>query len=269
MTKKLFLVLLSTVLCLTVALPAAQAAASPPLNLATDNPVLGDETDFLRIAPHEEGEKLYVENFLSREVTLEVDKVYSLFVYYDNSGETTLEDVTLILSVPSQITPGSNSMISAMLVTGGDEPGIVDSEITFHTDQALNLSFSGVESKTPDRVNTCNEAMKEWKALPFTAVTVGGVTSVTIVLGDIEPGYLASRYLFFALTTSAAPDQAENDAMDAKQTLENPPQHGDELKGNELWMALGGAILIVFIACTIGEIKKRKEQRKDQRENQE
>lgn len=116
MTKKLFLVLLSTVLCLTVALPAAQAAASPPLNLATDNPVLGDETDFLRIAPHEEGEKLYVENFLSREVTLEVDKVYSLFVYYDNSGETTLEDVTLILSVPSQITPGSNSMISAMLV---------------------------------------------------------------------------------------------------------------------------------------------------------
>lgn len=120
-------------------------------NSITDNPVLGDERDFVRIVELRDGDDAE-KNTYTNNLTLEAGKRYGVFIYYHNNASGTLNDAAhnyvgvareskVVSNFPHEIAAGETKQISGLIRSTTTNPEAVWDEANVTAAQDLTLHY--------------------------------------------------------------------------------------------------------------------------------
>lgn len=148
----------------TMEVPAPHAT----FNSITDNPYLGDERDFVRIA---EDNGTY-----ANEVKLEDGKIYMIYIGYHNdaasstneSGEGISLNTKVMTTFPKEIAAGEQKMISAIISSTTADPAEVWDEVYITADEDLKIQY------VADSATIHNDWALDGTKLPNTVFTETG-----------------------------------------------------------------------------------------------
>ena len=114
-------------------------------NSITDNPVLGDERNFVRVAEKDSGN-----NFTGGTLKIEPGKVYEVYIGYHNNAKSSLNEsgkgiargVKVSAQYPTVVTPTQTGKVSAIISATNANPQEVWDEAYFTTDYSeVTLSY--------------------------------------------------------------------------------------------------------------------------------
>lgn len=130
----------------TNAAPADHAV----FNSITDNPVLGDERDFVRIVEKKSDSE--TKDTYSNNLELEAGKDYEVFIYYHNNASSTFNDAAhnyagvsrntrVITDFPDELAAGQQGQVSAIIRSDNASPQEVWDEAYITAKEDLTLHF--------------------------------------------------------------------------------------------------------------------------------
>lgn len=99
----------------------------PILSVIDDNPRIGDESNFLRIAKYTEGEGLQLEDYSTGDFELEANAQYVVLAYLRNGADPKYGDElackypVLNISVPKTLKAGETGQLTAAVSWGAEE----------------------------------------------------------------------------------------------------------------------------------------------------
>lgn len=119
-------------------------------NSITDNPVLGDGRDFVRIVEKKTGDE--PKDDYTSDIELEAGKDYEVFIYYHNNASATFNDkahdyvgvsrkTRMVTTFPDELKADQKSQVSGIIRSENAEPAEVWDEayITAKEDMTLHL----------------------------------------------------------------------------------------------------------------------------------
>lgn len=192
----------------------------PILSVVEDNPRLGDEHDFLRIAPYTEGKGLMLEeDYAIGDVELVPGQYYAVLVYLRNAAdpkygeELSCESVVTILGAPETIKAGESADLTVVTSWGGKEEGPSirgdDLSIKANTDIVLSWRDSVIQDEPIAVLCTYDDTDREpltGRYLAATDFSEGGVAGRMFICPDIAPGYDEAIYLITLLKVDRVSD---------------------------------------------------------------
>lgn len=209
----------------SVAIPVYHSDAMadfPILNVIDDNPRIGDETNFIRIAKYTEGEGLQLEDYSTGNFELEADEWYVVLVYLRNGADPKYgEDVAckypaLCIGAPKTLKADENSQLTATVSWGAEEG------VSMRGDNLLVKTTKDGSDITIEWANFIVQGNTAVKALYYTedggdGQPKGGfidasdldsetVASRMIFLPDIAPGYEHAVVITMLLRTYSLSD---------------------------------------------------------------
>lgn len=119
-------------------------------NSITDNPVLGDERDFVRIVEKKVDDQ--PKDTYSNNLELEAGKDYEVFIYYHNNASSTYNDAAhnyagvarnshVISTFPDELTAGQQSQVSGIIRSDNASPQEVWDEAYITAKEAMTLHY--------------------------------------------------------------------------------------------------------------------------------
>lgn len=120
-------------------------------NSITDNPVLGDERNFVRVAEKGSGN-----NFTGGTLKIEPGKIYEVYIGYHNNAKSSLNEsgkgiargVKVSAQYPTLVTPSQKGKVSAIISATNANPKEVWDEAYFTTDyNEVRLSYISGSAK--------------------------------------------------------------------------------------------------------------------------
>lgn len=125
----------------------AEPADYVTFNSITDNPFIGDESNFVRVKEYTEGGANggWVDN-----VTVEPGKEYEVFIYFHNNASATLNNdkgeglalnTRVATSFPTKLTAGDSGVIRGSVSASNADPLKVWDTAFFKADQTIYLSY--------------------------------------------------------------------------------------------------------------------------------
>lgn len=120
-------------------------------NSITDNPVLGDERDFVRIVEKKLDAEAEKEPYTS-EIILEADKQYEVIIYFHNNASVSLNDeahnyvgvardVRLSSGFPNQLSKDERQAVTGRITSTSTEPEAVWDEAYVTAKEAITLHY--------------------------------------------------------------------------------------------------------------------------------
>lgn len=182
----------------------------PVLNVVEDNPVIGDEHKFLRIAEYSPDGVNAADYSAQESYTLEAGKSYILLVCLHNAAKPELDGVNdvkypvAIIAFPEKMVAGETKPIAITISYGEEEVAIQGDQIEIVAQTNIKLvaadALDGLKDETiPSRVMQSFPEQEAYASLMPVESTVDDTTLQTLILPDIEPGYKNASYLFFRL----------------------------------------------------------------------
>jgi uncharacterized repeat protein (TIGR01451 family)/LPXTG-motif cell wall-anchored protein len=171
-------------------------ATYPVFNSMTDNPVVGDERNFVRI--RESGTGNY-----TNQVNFEAGKVYEVSVYYHNnaasnlneSGKGQAKDATLKMEVPNVVTAGVNAALTGTISASNTNPLKVWDEAygknTTNADIALRYVSGTARFTSQGAING--------QTVPDTLFTTGAKLGYSAQNGEVPGCNQYSGYVTFKI----------------------------------------------------------------------
>lgn len=171
----------------TMAAPADHAT----FNSITDNPAVGDERNFVRVAEKkEDGSAVYRDD-----ITIEAGKQYEVYIYFHNDASETVNDAAhnragyawntrLSSSYPHALKAGERGTIVGMITSTSTQPEAVWDEAYITAAEAMRIEYVLASAKIyPD---------KKWETygavLPSTLFSEKGTFLGLIELNGVIPG---------------------------------------------------------------------------------
>ena len=193
--------------------PTDQLTDYPALNIVTDNPVLGDEHDFVRIAPWDEENRTNIADFQTDDVVIEAGKSYSVMVYYHNAAAAELAEdgavqyAVLALAYPETLQKGTEDYMTATFAYGEDTPQSMrlDSIRITATDNVRlqpGVILAGAEPEYC--AMECDNYGENWTTSNPAVITKEGVCSQMFYFNPIMPGYDGAGFIFLKLDAVTA-----------------------------------------------------------------
>lgn len=117
-------------------------------NSITDNPAVGDERDFVRVAEiRDDGSSVY-----GNEITIEPNKRYSVYIYFHNDASATFNDdahgnaglawnTRLSSNFPDSLAKGERGTITGRITSTSTSPAAVWDEAHVTASEAMTLHF--------------------------------------------------------------------------------------------------------------------------------
>lgn len=240
-----------------------EPADYPVFNSITDNIVLGDERDFVRVVELvEEGEPL---NKYVNELEIQPGKRYGVFIYFHNNAKSKLNteeydysgiawNTRVATKFPASLKAGERGMISGIVSSTSTNPAKVWDEAYVTAKEDMTLHFVLASAKIHN----------DWKADGTTLASRIFDESGTLMGMDTLNGMIYGCYEYSGFVTYTFETHAVDQPV-TPETPENPekPEVPEELPstGPMEWV-LAGVIVIVLIAGIIYWRKSSKDVRK-------
>lgn len=184
----------------------------PLLNVYVDNPKLGNEFNFVRIAPWDDENPTDISTFQSGEFTLEAGKSYAVMIFYHNAADVEVaadgvaKATVLAVDYPETMQAGDEDMIIATFAYGeGELPSIRVAGLSLTADEDLRLR-PGVILPGADPeycAMLCDYYGENWVTKnPSADVTDNHITQV-FRIGDIAPQDDGAGFVFLKLDAVA------------------------------------------------------------------
>lgn len=183
--------------------PADHAA----FNSITDNPVLGDERDFVRIVEFRDS-KTKDKNRYVKNIMLEPGKRYEVFIYYHNNASSTFNDkahnyvgvarnTKVISNFPHELAAGETKQILGIIASSTAIPSAVWDEVNVTAKQAVTLHYVAASAKLHN----------DWQAngtlLSTHMFEEGNLLGVNELNGLILGGQAYSGYITYTIQVDA------------------------------------------------------------------
>ncbi len=195
-------------------------------NSITDNPVFGDERDFVRIVEKKgEGE---TKDTYSNDLTLETGKQYEVVIYYHNNASSTVNDAAhnyagmaynakVIANFPRALKKDEKGQVSAIITAEGTDPESVWDEAYVTASEAMTLHYVTASAKIHN----------DWDANGSTMSVhmfgqEGDYLGVNELNGVIPGCYEFSGYVTYTIQTVADGDPIPDDVVDPTPEEEKP-----------------------------------------------
>lgn len=254
------LLALGLAVALTAGLPLAGASAWGPerptytnenpadhatFNSITNNPVFGDERDFVRIQ-----EKGSDEAYTS-DLTVEPGKQYEVIIYYHNNASATYNsaeydyvgmayNTKLTSTFPTELTAGEREMVSAIIKADGAEPEAVWDEAYVTASEDMTLHFVTGSAKL------YNDWGANGSTLPTALFAEEGAYLGIDELNGVIPGcYEYSGYVLYTIQTYAVEEEVPVEPEPTPEVPEELPNTGPFEVG--LAIVIGVAVLAAVI----------------------
>lgn len=184
-------------------------------NSITNNPVFGDERDFVRIVEKKgDGEQ---KDVYSNDLHLKAGKQYEVVIYYHNNASATVNDeahdfagmaynAKVIANFPHALAKGEKGQVSAIIEADGTDPESVWDEAYITADEAMTLHYVTASAKLHN----------DWDANGSTMSIhmfgrEGDFLGVNELDGVIPGCYEFSGYITYTLQTVAEGDPIPDD----------------------------------------------------------
>ena len=254
------LLALGLAVALTAGLPLAGASAWGPerptytnenpadhatFNSITNNPVFGDERDFVRIQ-----EKGSDEAYTS-DLTVEPGKQYEVIIYYHNNASATYNsaeydyvgmayNTKLTSTFPTELGAGEREMVSAIIKADGAEPEAVWDEAYVTASEDMTLHFVTGSAKL------YNDWGANGSTLPTALFAEEGAYLGIDELNGVIPGcYEYSGYVLYTIQTYAVEEEVPVEPEPTPEVPEELPNTGPFEVG--LAIVIGVAVLAAVI----------------------
>ena len=254
------LLALGLAVALTAGLPLAGVSAWGPerptytnenpadhatFNSITNNPVFGDERDFVRIQ-----EKGSDEAYTS-DLTVEPGKQYEVIIYYHNNASATYNsaeydyvgmayNTKLTSTFPTELEAGEREMVSAIIKADGAEPEAVWDEAYVTASEDMTLHFVTGSAKL------YNDWGANGSTLPTALFAEEGAYLGIDELNGVIPGcYEYSGYVLYTIQTYAVEEEVPVEPEPTPEVPEELPNTGPFEVG--LAIVIGVAVLAAVI----------------------
>ena len=254
------LLALGLAVAFTAGLPLAGASAWGPerptytnenpadhatFNSITNNPVFGDERDFVRIQ-----EKGSDESYTS-DLTVEPGKQYEVIIYYHNNASATYNsaeydyvgmayNAKLTSMFPTELKAGEREMVSAIIKADGAEPEAVWDEAYVTASEDMTLHFVTGSAKL------YNDWGANGSTLPTALFAEEGAYLGIDELNGVIPGcYEYSGYVLYTIQTYAVEEEVPVEPEPTPEVPEELPNTGPFEVG--LAIVIGVAVLAAVI----------------------
>lgn len=125
-------------------------------NSITNNPVLGDERDFVRIVEKKTGDE--PKDAYTSDIELEAGKDYEVFIYYHNNASSTFNDkahdyvgvsrkTRMVTTFPDELKAGQKSQVSGIIRSENAEPKEVWDEAYITAKEDMTLHYISGSAK--------------------------------------------------------------------------------------------------------------------------
>lgn len=215
-------------------------------NSITDNPVLGDERDFVRIVEFRENATAN-KNTYTNNIVLEPGKRYEVFIYYHNNASATFNDkahnyvgvarnAKVVSNFPHELAAGETKQISGIITSSTTNPESVWDEVNVTAKQAVTLHYVAASARLHN----------DWQAngtlLSTHMFEEGNLLGVNELDGLVLGCYEYSGYITYTLQVEAVesttdpdpdpepdPDPTPDPDPDPEPTPEPKPEVPEEL----------------------------------------
>lgn len=203
-------------------------------NSITDNPILGDERDFVRIVEKKLDAEAEKESYTS-EITLETDKQYEVIIYFHNNASASLNDeehnyvgvardVRLSSGFPNQLSKNERQAVTGRITSTSTDPEAVWDEAYVTAKEAITLHYVTGSAKVHN----------DWEANGQVLSTnlfssEGTFLGLNELNGMILGCYEFSGYVTYTIQTHAV----NEDVLEETITLETPEISAKELQNLE------------------------------------
>lgn len=178
-------------------LPEVSQTEESPFNTLDNVRGWGDEADFLRIADFDAGDRMdNAETFEGNNFTLTDERDY-LFVIYSHNTSDEKQELALTLSYPETILAGEENQVNAFLSWGGEECGLINDTLTLDAEFDLQIRPLRDEEGCYTLRTDFDDGGNMTPIKAEGAVTMDGITTHVVSLGDIEPGHTYATFIFF------------------------------------------------------------------------
>ena len=194
------------------ALETEEVMDYPVLNVYVDNPVLGDEHDFVRIAPWDEDNPTDIANFQADEILIEAGKSYSVMVYYHNAADAGLgemanaEYAVLVVDYPEALEEGKENCIFGTFAYGTDDtPNMRGANVTIQSADAVKLQPGVILAGDAQDCCAllCDNYGENWSSQNPSALVEDGRSKQAFFFEKITPGYDGAGFVFLRLDAVA------------------------------------------------------------------
>lgn len=125
-------------------------------NSITNNPVIGDERDFVRIVEKKADDQ--PKDVYSNNLELEAGKDYEVFIYYHDNASATYNDAAhnyvgvaantrVVSNFPDQLAAGEQGQVSGIIRSTSTEPAEVWDEANIKAKEAMTLHYVAASAK--------------------------------------------------------------------------------------------------------------------------
>ncbi len=189
-----------------------RATDYPALNVVTDNPVLGDESRFVRIAPWKDDGVTNLQDFQTGEVTIEAGKSYAVMIYYHNAADLDLDaasnavDTVLLLTYPETMQKGETNAIAGNFAYGDDlQSSMIMDWVNLVAADDFRLQPGIIMSGTEPEycAMLCDNYGENWSVQNPAVNFQDGVASQFFMFENIAPGYDGAGFVFLKLDAVA------------------------------------------------------------------
>ena len=214
-------------------------------NSITNNPVFGDERDFVRIQ-----EKGSDEAYTS-DLTVEPGKQYEVIIYYHNNASATYNsaeydyvgmayNAKLTSMFPTELKAGEREMVSGIIKADGAEPEAVWDEAYVTASEDMTLHFVTGSAKL------YNDWGANGSTLPTALFAEEGAYLGIDELNGVIPGcYEYSGYVLYTIQTYAVEEEVPVEPEPTPEVPEELPNTGPFEVG--LAIVIGVAVLAAVI----------------------
>ncbi len=200
-------------------------------NSITDNPVLGDERDFVRIVEKKLDAEAEKESYTS-EIILEADKQYEVIIYFHNNASASLNDeahnyvgiardVRLSSGFPNQLSKSERQAVAGRITSTSTDPEVVWDEAYVTAKEAITLHYVTGSAKFHN----------DWEANgQVLSTNLFSSEGTFLGLNDLN-GMILGCYEFSGYVTYTIQTHAVNeDVLEETITLETPEISAKELQ---------------------------------------
>lgn len=244
-------------------------------NSITDNPVFGDERDFVRIVEKKaDGEE---KDTYSNDLHLQAGKQYEVLIVYHNNASSTLNDeahdykgmaynAKVIANFPHALAKGEKGQVSAIIEADGTDPASVWDEAYVTADEAMTLHYVTASAKLHNRWGANGSTLSVKLFDP-----AGDYLGVNQLDGVVLGCYEFSGYITYTLATVADGEPAPDDTEPVPETPIEPTTPNTPVVPKELpstgpmEITLAVIVVLLLVALVWYWLKIRKAVKKTKR----
>lgn len=190
-----------------------QTTAFPVLNIYIDNPVIGDENNFIRMAPWNDDGHIDVTEFQAEDFTIEPGQSYVAFVYYHNAADPSIGEAglvqypILVIKSPEIVRSGKDNFLYATFAYDNDAFCMAMDHLTLVADTDVCLQPEAMASGEDGTLYygiACDNDCQKWIARNPVVRCTEGENNYIFMTDSIASGYDNAGYIFIKLKAVAA-----------------------------------------------------------------